>query len=225
MQMPISFSANTSTSSIFGTLVFTDESNIIQLSSRIGEQNTITLNKQEISHAGNFIASVIRRIDKSEEFISVTLLDTNETTEILRDEPKLKTTRLYKKTPKDGSPEIITSEGLIKISDINNNEHFLDITDMGFEPIDVPLDFKYTKNPLLNALYKKALLPYDYDKRMNTVIPKTIAKLKKSANGERWGFWAIGKTTQPERWHGKNHKAVLVTSEIVEAIEAELKLG
>lgn len=216
----ISFSANGSAENIQGVVVIGSNGSTMLLDKPIGGQTQINIKAADIKDFGNLIASIVKKIDSEEKFESVTLTDSNKTYPILvKSEDTL---RLYvKRSDEDYANNIVIENDEIEFQDIFQKTHSLSVLDLGFEVINVPVDFKYTKNDVLNLLYRYALLPHDYNRKINKVITKEIAKRRKASNGEPWAFWCSETgAIMGEKWKGAQYKAVYVSSELVSLAES-----
>ena len=216
----ISFLANGKNESIKGIVVASYQGNTMLLDKPIGNQTSVDIKTTDIKDFGNLIASIVKKLDSEGVFESITLSDSKETYPILV-EPE-NTIRLYvKRSGEDYAKDIIIESDEIPFQDIYQRTHNLSVLDLGFEVVDVPVDFKYTKNEVLNFLYRHAMLPHDYNRKINKVITKEIAKKRKAANGEPWAFWCSETgAIMGGKWKGAQYKAIYVSSELVSIAEA-----
>lgn len=217
----INFAVNSNGRTVQGILTITKNDTAFLLSEEIGGKTKLDLYSQDINDVGNFIASVVRRLDTEAEFESITLVD-EEKTFIIKRANATQTTRLYKAIIND--EEIVTDQSEISTTDIYGNEHALYIEDFGFNAVDVPVDFLYTKDPVLNLIYQNAVLPHDYNRKMNTAILKEIGKRKKANGDKPWAFWCTQQARIMEKgWNGKLYDAVYVDSDMIRNIEDIVK--
>lgn len=220
----INFTANSNDTSLQGILIVSNIGSKIFFDDTLAGKSAYDLKETDIKDHGNFIASFIRRLDKEEIFESITLDDEQKTFMIKRDDPKSEVMRLYKK-PNDDGVDVVTEDDCVSIYDIYGNKIDISVTSLGFEPIDVPKNFKYTKNPVLNLIYQNSILPHDFNRKMSSVITKEISKRQKNSNGKPWAFWcAKSGQIQNESWNGKLHNAVFVSSELLLQCESVAKM-
>lgn len=214
----INFTANSNDRTVQGILVITSNDASFLLNESIGGETKVDLYSQDIKDMGNFIAAVIRRLDNENEFESITLTDEEKTFLIKRPTDDA-TMRVYKKVSDE--EVIVTDQPTVTIKDIYNNEHTVAVETLGFEPVDVPNKFLYTKNPTLNLIYQNAVIPHDYNRKMNAVILKEISRNKKIHGDKPWAFWcSTTARIMSQGWNGKAYNAVYVDSDMVRSIEA-----
>ncbi len=216
----VEFVVNGDNKSVNGMLIIGDSKTSIFLNDTIGGHSYYDIDAKSIEDVGNFIAAFIKRIDKDALFESITLCEENKNFIIMRESPDNHITRLYRKAVEDGDDTIL-DKPTVSFKDIYGKLCVIDVTTLGFEPVDVPDQFKYTKNPVLNHLYQRALLPHDYNRKMNVVITKEISKRKKNSNSKPWAFWCSSTArVLGENWKGNGNNDVYVSSDLVAHAEA-----
>jgi hypothetical protein len=217
----ISFTVNSEKNKIEGVLITGADNNSIQLTHAISGSHSINLDSTNIKDEGNFIASVIRRLDLKKEYKSITLTDSQDTYEIIQ--PPSKTLRLYVQRSETLEDNIALRDEHIKITDYLGKKHLVNATDIGFKAVDIPINFKYCKSNILNAIYKANLMPHDFDRKLSKTILEAIARNKSDCDGAYWSFYAIGGRTYqyiPSSVDSDNrHKYVFVNSEMIKGID------
>jgi len=184
----------------------------------IGGVTQENLYATDIKDMGNFLASVVKRLDKDEVYTGVTCNDLY--TEILRPVNNPDTIRIYVKR-NDKGKVFVTKDTLVTISGIDEADMDIPVEDLGFKAVDAPIDFKYTKEPLLNAIFKAHGLPADYDRSINNPLLKAISKKRIGMETNKQDDWSFYFLPDQKRLaynvsrHGLQ-KALLITKTLVD---------
>lgn len=168
----------------------------ITLSKPINGQVSIPVkNESTINHLGNFLASIIRTLDPDGEFLRVTIGTGRkaQNTEILREVPVNNTVRVFIKKQRDNTL-IVLDAPEIQVNDIYGDKHTFPVAELGFSAVDVPADGHYTKNPLLNQIYRQAAIPAGRAHLFSAKILKAIRKLEHARKNKEHH------TNQPAPW-------------------------
>jgi hypothetical protein len=200
-----------------GTLFTAKLKSKIVFSEHINETFSLDLDAININDKANFVASIVRRLDKDNVYTQVLFNDSKDSVNVIREEKNANTMAVYVKKDK-GNGFIAIAEPNIKIPTLNDGIVTISAEDMGFKKVIVPIDFKYVKNPVLNALYKDAVVPFDY----NTALSKTILKeIRRNTDKKDWSFSIDFK--YPSRIYGgglaKEYGIVKVTSDRIRELE------
>lgn len=175
----------------FGTLLKSKSVTKIALVDDIDGKSIIEMDTVDIKDNANFIASVIRRMDRDGLYDTVTITDTNITVPIIREDVDDNVMTIFVRNNKEGF--VATKEPMIEIPLVHGGTEQVSVTELGFKPITVPRDFKYVKNPVLNALYKEAMIPANYKKTLSKSITKEVNKRRGTA---KWAFSVAANSPQ-----------------------------
>lgn len=138
--------------------------------------------KRNIEDAGNFLCAIIKRYDKKNNAKSIHV--SGKDYAILEEEKK--TELLYVI-----NGNTFALDALLSVKGINNKVYEFPISSLGVEPIELPIDGKYSKNELVNKMLYEHLVPLETAKKMVPVMQVAIAQTIKNAklhaaNGEKY---------------------------------------
>ncbi len=76
---------------------------------------------------------------------------------------------------------IAVGEGAFTLKTLDNKEKSVELSDLGFDVIQVPVDLKYTANPFLNKMLALFLQPSDYNKNLSKFFSDNMTAIKSSS--------------------------------------------
>jgi len=180
----ITFSATKNQNHLDGVLIERSNSSTISFDSKLSHFKDATIKETNIKDYPNFIASFIKRLDKNEDFDTVTVVvnqDPPVTVPILRDgiAPSKETVEVF--IIGDIKNQNIIKNQSITFDGLSGNNISIDVSSFtgdDFIKRVVPANFVYTRDPLLNTLLAYNVMPFDYDRSLNTVILLAVKNIK-----------------------------------------------
>lgn len=140
----------------------------------------------DITNPGNFIAACIARIDTGSEYAEVWV-------------PNSDPVAIHHNLAKNSTPETMTLFGLkmhgetryfkdgeINLTDGHGNLIGIRLSDMDLPQVEVPKDFRYTRNPVLNDILATGPVPVDEPRSYNKQLLERLAQTRKKAKTDRW---------------------------------------
>jgi hypothetical protein len=178
------FSAKSKTNSLTGVLITSDDVNKIYFDTDVSGFENIEIKEKKIKDIGNFVGSLIRRFDVNEVFDSV-IFNKNEY-EIIREgiKPSDEKMNVYVKGDIKDQDHLVFPEQNITLFATNNHSYKFLLEDLGLKLVTVPVDFKYNRDPILNAILEYNVMPFDYDRSINEKILKIIKKARSELIGK-----------------------------------------
>lgn len=147
------------------------------------------LEKSEpIENIGNFIAAFVQ--SHAMDTFDYVVIDDDETEILHSDYHKNKMKETLKTVYKSGHIVIENIDQEIETAD-GNIVYLSELMEMAkFTDIDVPMDGKYSKNPVINAIFSDNFAPYDVDRKfvkgLNNLLGAYEAYMKKENKDTQW---------------------------------------
>ena len=179
--------------SVRGSLIIGENTSKIVFDTVLSNYKDLKIQQTNIKNVNNFIASIIARLDKEEYFDSVEVNGVD--TKIIRN--KIETKTVY--VVGEYENKIGLDSDLIETTDHLGNKVTVKVPST---PVEVPVDGKYTRDPILNKVLSDNFMPVNYDRRINNKILQLVRGIKqgsRKAIGEVIHLDRYANTTGPRK--------------------------